>query len=143
MTTSKIVVGVDGSEHSGRAVEWCARHASALQAEVVAVHASEIPFYFQPEAIVPFPTLTPKQRAEITDIVNRDWCKPLADGGIRYRALLVDGSPANAIMEAARIEGAELIVVGRRGRGGFAELVLGSTSHQLTHHADRALVIVP
>jgi nucleotide-binding universal stress UspA family protein len=143
MTTAKIVVGVDGSPHSRRAVEWCARYASALGAEVVAVHASEIPFYFQPETIVPLPSLTPKQREEISDVITRDWCKPLADLGVHYQVMLVDGSASHAIMEAARAESAELIVVGRRGRGGFAELVLGSTSHQLSHHATRPLVIVP
>jgi nucleotide-binding universal stress UspA family protein len=47
------------------------------------------------------------------------------------------------LIEIARTEGAELVVTGRRGRGGFAELLLGSTSHQLTHHVDRPLVIVP
>jgi nucleotide-binding universal stress UspA family protein len=46
-------------------------------------------------------------------------------------------------MQAARSEGAELVVTGRHGRGGFAELVLGSTSHELSHHLDRPLVIVP
>jgi nucleotide-binding universal stress UspA family protein len=46
-------------------------------------------------------------------------------------------------MEFARKANADLIVTGRRGRGGFTELLLGSTSHALTHHADRPLVIVP
>jgi nucleotide-binding universal stress UspA family protein len=46
-------------------------------------------------------------------------------------------------MEAAKAEQAELVVIGRRGRGGFAELFLGSTSHALTHHLDRPLLSVP
>jgi nucleotide-binding universal stress UspA family protein len=45
MTSSKIIVGVDGSAHSARAVQWCADHAAALDAEVVAVHALDVPMY--------------------------------------------------------------------------------------------------
>jgi nucleotide-binding universal stress UspA family protein len=57
--------------------------------------------------------------------------------------LVVDGEPAPALMEAARTEGAALVVTGRRGHGGFKALLLGSTSHHLSHHLDRPLVIVP
>ena len=60
-----------------------------------------------------------------------------------FRVVLKDSDPALAIMQAAKSEDADLVVTGRRGRGGFAELVLGSTSHVLTHHLDRPLVIVP
>jgi nucleotide-binding universal stress UspA family protein len=51
--------------------------------------------------------------------------------------------PARGLMEVAHRENADLIVTGRRGRGGFAELLLGSTSHALTHHAALPIVIVP
>jgi nucleotide-binding universal stress UspA family protein len=144
MTTSTIVVGVDGSEHSARAVAWCAQNAPALDAEVVAIHALETPVYAAPGMLsLPYPPLGQEQRDELRDVVSRDWCKALADAGVPYRALLVEGSPTIVLIDAARAENAALVVVGRRGRGGFAELVLGSTSHQLTHHLDRPLVIVP
>ncbi len=142
--SGKIVVGVDGSDHSQRAVAWCASHARALDAEVVAVHAVETPVY--PAMGTPYwpvPTLTPVQRDELRDIVALDWCKPLADAGVSFRVVLMEGAPAPAIIQVAHAEDAELVVTGRRGRGGFAELVLGSTSHALSHHLDRPLVIVP
>src|SRR4051794_533829 len=45
MTTRRIVVGVDGSDHSLRAVKWCAEYAQLLDAEVIAVHAIDMPVY--------------------------------------------------------------------------------------------------
>jgi len=141
---STIVVGVDGSTHSQKAVEWCAGHATALNAEVVVVHAIDVvgigaavgPYY---AATV----LTEREERELHDVIERDWCKPLADAGVLFRVALISGRPAPGIMHVADHEGADLIVVGRRGRGGFAELVLGSTSHQLSHHARCPLVIIP
>jgi nucleotide-binding universal stress UspA family protein len=139
-----IVVGVDGSEPAQRAVEWCAAHAPALDAEVVVVHALEVPAYTglgPPYIWMPSPS--PEQRTARRDVVVRDWSKPLADAGVSFRIVLVDGDPAPAIMDVAGSENAALVVTGRRGRGGFKELLLGSTSHHLSHHLDRPLVIVP
>ena len=141
--TSKIIVGVDGSVHSGRAVRWCAAHAPAFGAEVVVVHAIGVPVPLAMGPYYAYPGLTPEQRDELRDVVGRDWCKPLADSGVSYRVVLVEDSPAAAIIQTAHNEQAALVVTGRRGRGGFAELLLGSTSHQLSHNLDRPLVIVP
>jgi nucleotide-binding universal stress UspA family protein len=142
MSSSKIIVGVDGSEHSIRAVQWCAAHAAELDAEVIAVHVIDTLVYLR-NSELPIPPLLPQQREELHDLVTRDWCKPLADAGVSYRVTVMDGRPSVALMRAAQTENAELVVTGRRGRGGFAELLLGSTSHELTHHLDRPLVIVP
>jgi len=141
--TSKIVVGVDGSAHSARAVSWCATYAPALGAEVVVVHVINVPIPLAMGPYYTYPGLTPEQRDEVRDVAARDWCKQLADAGVRFRIVVIEGNPAGAIMQTASSEQADLVVVGRRGRGGFAELLLGSTSHQLSHHLDRPLVLVP
>jgi len=140
----KILVGVDGSDHATRAVQWCASHANALDAEVVAVHAIDIPVIVAPMTMsFPVTQFSPEDRAQLEKIVTSEWCAPLADAGVPFRVVLMDSEPALAIMQAAKNENADLVVTGRRGRGGFAELVLGSTSHALTHHLDLPLVIVP
>jgi nucleotide-binding universal stress UspA family protein len=144
--TTKIVVGVDGSEHSTRALEWCARYAKPLGAEVVVVHAIEIPIYPAiglGSAYMPIPATSEQNPAELEDHISREWCAPLTKAEVPFRVVCTMGVPSVVVMQVAAREDADLVVAGRRGRGGFAELLLGSTSHQLSHHLDRPLVIVP
>ena len=143
MATPRIVVGVDGSEHSARALQWCADHAQGFGAEVVVVHVIETPVLLGPVlSMTPLPSLTERQRDELHDVVHL-WCKPLTDAGVAHRVLLVEGNAPLALAQIANDETAELVVTGRRGRGRFAELILGSTSHALTHCLPIPLVIVP
>ena len=138
----KIIIGVDGSPSSARAVEWCAVHAAALGAEVVAVHSIEMPLYAgYPFGYVSLPS--GPDRDEVHDVTQREWCAPLSKANVRFRVVLADGTPAPAIIAIAKEESADLVVTGRRGRGGFAELLLGSTSHALSHHLERPLLIIP
>jgi nucleotide-binding universal stress UspA family protein len=139
----KIVVGVDGSDSSVRAVEWCAQHAPALDAEVVAVHAIDLPVIVAPMSPgFALPDFKPVDRDALSTIATEEWCAPLTKASIPFRVVLKDGDAAAAIIQAARTENADLVVTGRRGRGGFTELLLGSTSHALSHHLDRPLLIV-
>jgi nucleotide-binding universal stress UspA family protein len=140
----KMVVAVDGSPSSRRALEWCARHAGALDGEVVAVHAVEIPVYASSGApYVPLAPLSDEDRERLRDVVDRDWCSALHDSGVDVRVVVADGTAATVVMKVGDDEGADLVVTGRRGLSGFKELLLGSTSHQLSHHLDRPILIVP
>ncbi len=140
----KIIVGVDGSEASARAVEWCAQYAPALGAEVVVVHAVEIPVFTAPGVgYVPVPTLNEDDRERLREVARAEWCAALTKADVPFEVDLEDGPAATVIIEKAKDVDADLVVTGRRGRGGFAELLLGSTSHQLSHHLERPLVIVP
>ncbi|HVM39852.1 MAG TPA: universal stress protein [Acidimicrobiia bacterium] len=142
MAKTTIVVGVDGSENSARALAWCREVAPGLDAEVVAVHAHGLPSYTLPMYDVPaVATHEQEWRDEARRALEEEWIVPLGD--VPHRALVVDGTPAHVLMQVADKEDAAMIVVGSRGRGGFAELLLGSVSHQLAHHTTRPLVIVP
>ena len=139
----KILVGIDGSEPSGRAVEWVAERANALEAEVVAVHAIDLPVIVSPiTAGITLPEFRPIDREEVREVTNT-WCAPLTKAEVPFRVVLKDGEPALTLIETAKAEDADLVVVGSRGRGGFTELLLGSTSHALSHHLRRPLLIVP
>ena len=139
----KLLVGVDGSESSQRAVAWCAEHATAPDASVIAVHALQVPVYaFMPDAYAP-PVHAEVDRDSIREVLRKQWCKQLKDADVPFEAKVIDGHPADVIIDAARREQPDLVVTGRRGLGGFKEMMLGSTSHHLSHHLDRPLVIVP
>jgi nucleotide-binding universal stress UspA family protein len=143
MTTRRIVVGLDGSIGAAAALDWCAVFAPLLDAEVIAVHVLDLsPLYFGPATIA---ALQPPI-AEVKEMRQQqlaDWAVPLRAASVPYRTELVDGRPAAALERVAAAEDADLVVVGRRGEGGFAESVLGSVPHALAHHCVRPLVIVP
>ena len=139
----QIVVGVDGSEGSQRAVAWCAEHAPGFGARVIAVHALEVPVSAWRLDVYAPPAYTDEERERIDETVREKWCKPLADADISFEAMVIDGYPATVIIEAAYREKADLVVTGRRGRSAFKEMLLGSTSHPLSHHLNRPLLIIP
>jgi nucleotide-binding universal stress UspA family protein len=138
----KILVGIDGSDGSERALAWCAEHAAALDATVIAVHVLAVPVYAWRVDVYAPPVYDAEDRKRILETVRENWCETLTDK-CPFEAKIVDGYPANAIIEAAHREKADLVVTGRRGLGGFKEMMLGSTSHHLSHHLDLPFVIVP
>jgi nucleotide-binding universal stress UspA family protein len=150
MAIRRIILGLDGSDGSALACRWCAELAGSLGAEVIAVHATDLPEY----PIIEFEGVRPVRSGVSPEIIARwqddqqvllegEWCRPLRDAQVRHRAVLLPGHPASVIMDTAKTEDADLIVVGSRGLGGFRELLLGSVSHQLTQHAGRPVVVVP
>lgn len=143
MASGRIIVGVDGSEGSVRALQWCGEYGGRLGFEIVAVHALPMPVYAGTVPFASWPTEDREFRESLLATVRDEWCAPLREAGLKYDAVLVDGSAPWMLIEVADREDADMIVLGSRGRGGFGELLLGSTSHQLAHHARRPLVIVP
>ena len=103
-------------------------HASALEAEIVVVYAIDTPVYApDPFGYIPMPLPPVPDLDELRERITREWCAPLVDAKVPFRILLTEGRPAAEIIGVAERETADLVVVGRRGRGGFAELLLGST----------------
>lgn len=138
----KIVVGTDGSEDAQRSVTWTANHARKLDAEVLAVYSIEIVYPAAPISVPVLPEIDESRRQEAEAALD-EMCAPLRDAGVRYQAVVADGNAAAALEKIATDEGADLIVIGRKGRGGLQELVLGSVSHQLLHHTRHAVVVIP
>ena len=141
-----ILVGVDGSPNAAHALRWTAGLARSLGAEVVAVHAVD-PRLFVPaiETLGPPPATAVSEEwyAEIRAAFEKEWVAPLRDAAVRFQTRFVDGSPALVLCDLAEELDADLIVVGSRGRGGFAGLVLGSVSNYVMHHSHRPVVVIP
>lgn len=139
----RIVVGVDGSEQAVRALNWTIDLAKQLKAEVIAVFALHLP----PYAYAGYETVAPlefdeKFRGELKHVFEDEWCAPLKASGLKFQTVMEDGRPAVVISDAADSVEAGLIAVGRRGRGEVAELLLGSVSHELSHHSKRPVVLI-
>ncbi len=142
-TSDRIVVGVDGSDFAVGALAWALDEARLRNATLTIVHAWQyLPMVAEPLAAVP-----PIPFAELEDNAKRivaETIEKATDGqepGVVLDIRVVEGPPAPALLGAA--EGATLLVVGSRGRGGFAGLLLGSVSQQITHHAPCPVVILP
>lgn len=140
----RIVVGVDGSETSREALRWAADEAVARGAELQVVHAWEVPAVavgvgLSPGRRTSAPPESQQQEARhlVTDMVTEE----LTNHALRdIRPSVGRGSPASVLIDAAK--GADLLVVGSRGLGGFKGLLLGSVSTKMANHAPCPVVIV-
>jgi len=137
----RIVVGVDGSGNSKAALQWVIRMAKGMGPQVTAVYGIGLPVYFPQPYGIPV-QFDEEWRKEIKAEFEDKWCLPLRDAGLEYRTVMRDGRPASVIADVADEEGADLIVVGRRGRGGAAELLLGSVSHELALHSRKPVLLI-
>ena len=127
---ARVLVGVDGSEGSAHAVEWCRDLARPLASEVIAAHASQ-PFG-------PSDPATQETREQV-----EEWIAPLHEAGIPTRALVLQKEPVAALTEAGIREQVGLVVVGTRGLGGFSGLRLGTTALKVLHQSGLPVVLVP
>jgi nucleotide-binding universal stress UspA family protein len=136
----RIVVGIDGSQSSREALAWAVGEACARGGRVEAVHAWQVPAaaYCGPGAIA-LDARSYESEAErvLDEIVDSTATAGLAEP---IERIVACGSPARTLLDVAK--GADLLVVGSRGRGGFAGLVLGSVSQQCVHHAPCPVVVV-
>src|SRR5258708_14640792 len=137
----RIAIGVDGSESSAAAIKWAIRLAKATGSQAIAVYAIDIPVYFPEPEELPF-VLDDDWRAGMKSEFEDKWCKPLKVAGVRYRTVMEDGRAASVIADVADREKADVIVVGRRGRGGVAGVPLGCTQHQLGPHLYQPVLVV-
>ena len=137
----RIVVAIDGSEAARKALAWALDEGRLRQAVVEVVHAWDVPYVGMGSTIagVLEPDAFEEAGKELLDrAVDAAETSDLPEPPVRR---LVRGLPASAVLEAAA--GADLVVVGSRGRGGFTGLLLGSVSQQVAHHAPCPVVIVP
>jgi nucleotide-binding universal stress UspA family protein len=113
---TSVMVGYDASSGARAALGWARRLTAAVNARLTVVLAGSDT---SPAGPVP------------PDLVNKERC------------LEVTGPPVAALLDASRRLQVDLIAVGRRGAGGFGELRLGSTAHQLAEHSSSPIAVIP
>lgn len=134
----RMVVGVDGSEGSKYAVQWCTEVALATGAQVIAVHVLEPLVEWVPES---YPR---SWRRHTERAIHDSWTAPLRDAGVSVQVHIVDRiHPVAALVDVIDKEAAGLVVLGTRGIGGFLNLKLGRVPIQLVHHTQLPTVLVP
>ena len=139
-----IIVGVDGSSHSARALEWAISQGALQRAAVTVLAVRSVPaspWTGNPVVIAQDPAELEKlrQQAEEMTLKVTDQLGDARPTSVSVR--VVNGFPAKELIDASR--DADLVVVGSRGAGGFARLLVGSVSSQVVHHAHCPVVVVP
>ncbi len=137
----RIVVGIDGSDGSRAALHWALDETRRRGSRLDVVLAWQTPYLGEVSGLVLVSmTEEAEQRA-------RNLLADVADGivaahpDLHIVPLLAEGRAAPALLDAAA--GADLLVVGSRGRGGFKSLLLGSVSSACVHHAPCPVAVVP
>jgi len=138
--TPFIVVGVDGSEQSIKAMRWAIEHAQLLDARVRIVGAWDIPgtIYLTPSHVE---ADYYRDASQAFDAAILEGLKGLDAHGVLVEKELIEGSPRKALHDAAR--GALSLVIGSHGRGSsFPGMHLGSTASYCVNHAPCPVVLI-
>lgn len=136
-----IVVGVDGSGCSRKALQWATDEAALRGADLLVIHTWQIPVMAGSEMVYVAP---PNREAMRSDV--RLGVQTLVDEigvaarGVAYKIELPEGRAGAELVRLAT--GAELLVVGSHGAGTVHDLFLGSTSNYCVHHSPCPIVVV-
>ena len=136
----RILLAVDGSEHGYRAAQVAAELARAMKSEKlrIVVSFNRIPAYLGE------PNLQHAIDARLTEAqeILQKAVKIVGDVPVEIHTELIEGDPAEAIIEVAKTRNSSVIVMGSRGLGRLVGLVLGSTSQKVVSHAPCPVLIV-
>jgi nucleotide-binding universal stress UspA family protein len=142
--SGRVVVGIDGSDTSRRAARWAAHEARLRGAKLEIVSAWHVPLYGYAHlgSITAISQDVAKGLVEnaeehLAEVVREARAEA---GDIELETITAEGQPANVLLQVSK--GADLLVVGSRGLGGFRELLLGSVSQQCAQHASCPVVII-
>jgi nucleotide-binding universal stress UspA family protein len=138
----RVVVGVDGSDASARALRWAHGHARAAGGRLVAVLTWQLttlpaPSSTTPGVVPPLPQWQAKAEHLLASV-----CRAALGGDAQdVEQVALHEPAASGLLEV--VTERDLLVLGERGRGGFARLLLGSVSRQCAEHAPCPVVVVP
>lgn len=136
----RIVVGVDGSDSSIKALHWAVRQAELTGATVEAVNEQEYPATSWASMMPGMPEDFDPQALATVSLTEALEEALGAEGAAAVSKIVVIGNPAQALLDRAK--GADLLVVGARGHTGLKATLLGSVSLHVTQHAPCPVTVV-
>ncbi|MFJ5048235.1 universal stress protein [Streptomyces sp. NPDC088719] len=136
----RIVVGVDGSDSSIKALHWAVRQAELTGATVEAVNSWEYPATSWASMMPGMPEDFDPQALATVSLTEALEEALGAEGAAAVNKVVVIGNPAQALLD--RAQGADLLVVGARGHTGLKATLLGSVSLHVTQHAPCPVTVV-
>ena len=151
----KILVPLDGSEHSLRALEIAIQIAKKFEAKITLIHVYSVgirPVVMpEPTTLTPVgvPVMAPTDVSKIAEATRKAGAAILADGeekvkaeGIEVETLLKEGHSVQEIVKTAKEGSFDLIVIGARGISKIREIILGSVSDGVVHNAPCPVLVV-
>jgi nucleotide-binding universal stress UspA family protein len=138
---TKILVPVDGSENSFRALDHALFLARATGAMLAAIHVIESPPTVYVESQKLLDQLLSNYKKESSKVLDK--CEQIAEkSGVKIDTIVTEGDAGSNIIGYAQTGGFDLIVIGSRGLGRLKEMVLGSTSNKVLHNAKCPVMLV-
>jgi nucleotide-binding universal stress UspA family protein len=135
----KILLAMDGSRHAESALAYARELALRDNAQVVVVHAFEpVPTYLGE----PWEAEVTARHVSVGRGLAEDAAQELQESGVDVIVEVLEGPPADAILKVAGVRQCDLIVMGSRGHGALASLLLGSVSHRVLAHAQAPVLVV-
>jgi nucleotide-binding universal stress UspA family protein len=137
-----IVVGTDGSERAGRAVDEALALASMTGAVLRGVHVMRPVLTMGTEVDALALAESQTNRHDESDRISAEFLAAARERGVAAEIDTFDGDPADALISVAEATGADLMVVGNRGMAGLRRFVLGSVPNKVAHRSPCSLLIV-
>jgi len=138
---TNILVPVDGSDNSYRALDAALLLSEKLGSNITVIHVMEqvpITHIGSEKQLNEFLQAYKKENQEILSK-----CSEIAtQKGLTINTFLVEGNPASEILNFSKKEKFDLLIMGRRGLGKFKELILGSISSKIVHHSPSAVLLI-
>jgi nucleotide-binding universal stress UspA family protein len=140
-----IVVGTDGSDTAGKAVAQAVELAGAVGAKVLVVSAyepvSDARLRDEGRQVPPDMQWMVNPREDV-DATLEEAATAAQEAGVTVEAFPRQGDPADAILDVAEEQGADLVVVGNKGMTGAKRFLLGSVPNKVSHHAPCSVLII-
>lgn len=135
----RILVALDGSKHSDKALDQALSMATVCNSQLFAISVVDL----YPEVLEVAPALQEKMSAEVREILDRAQEKAEKQNIPCETIVHIGGQPHEFIVQEAKEKGIDLIVMGTHGRTGLKKLVMGSVAQRVIGHAPCAVMVTP